>query len=138
NRTAVVFNGRSFPALARAPLQSRDIGDGESGYIFSCGRLWDEAKNFRALARAAAKLKWPVYVAGEQTGPSGKTFTSSTLNLLGTLSSIEVGNFLRGASIYASPALYEPFGLGILEAARSRAALVLGDIDSLREVWGDA
>ena len=40
------------------------------------------------------------------------------------------------ASIYALPARYEPFGLSILEAALSGAALVLGDIPSLREVWG--
>src|SRR5205085_4727696 len=31
-----------------------------------------------------------------------------------------------------------PFGLGILEAAASGCALVLGDIPSLREIWCDA
>ena len=36
------------------------------------------------------------------------------------------------------PARYEPFGLSILEAALSGCALVLGDIPSLRELWGDA
>ena len=36
------------------------------------------------------------------------------------------------------PARYEPFGLSALEAALSGCALVLGDIPSLREVWGDA
>jgi glycosyltransferase involved in cell wall biosynthesis len=39
------------------------------------------------------------------------------------------------AAIYALPALYEPFGLSILEAALSGCALVLGDIPSLREIW---
>jgi len=42
------------------------------------------------------------------------------------------------ASIFASPARYEPFGLAALEAAQAGCALVLGDIPSLREVWGDA
>jgi glycosyltransferase involved in cell wall biosynthesis len=42
------------------------------------------------------------------------------------------------ASIYAAPALCEPFGLGILEAARERCALVLADVSSLREPWEDA
>jgi glycogen synthase len=42
------------------------------------------------------------------------------------------------ASIYASPAYYEPFGLGVLEAALSSCALVLGDIATLRELWSDA
>ena len=42
------------------------------------------------------------------------------------------------ASIYALPARYEPFGLSALEAALSGCALVLGDIPSLREIWGPA
>jgi glycosyltransferase involved in cell wall biosynthesis len=40
------------------------------------------------------------------------------------------------APIYALPARYEPFGLSVLEAALSGCALVLGDIASLREIWG--
>ncbi|HSU67545.1 MAG TPA: glycosyltransferase, partial [Tepidisphaeraceae bacterium] len=31
-----------------------------------------------------------------------------------------------------------PFGLSILEAALARCALVVGDIPSLQEIWGDA
>jgi glycosyltransferase involved in cell wall biosynthesis len=42
------------------------------------------------------------------------------------------------ASIYALPAKYEPFGLTALEAGLSGCALVLGDIPSLREIWGNA
>lgn len=42
------------------------------------------------------------------------------------------------AAIYALPARYEPFGLSALEAGLSGCALVLGDIPSLREIWGDA
>jgi glycosyltransferase involved in cell wall biosynthesis len=45
---------------------------------------------------------------------------------------------LGGAAVFASPARYEPFGLGILEAAASGCALVLGDIPSLRENWDAA
>ncbi|HEX8375042.1 MAG TPA: glycosyltransferase, partial [Geminicoccaceae bacterium] len=37
-----------------------------------------------------------------------------------------------------APARYEPFGLAVLEAAASGCALVLGDILSLRELWGGA
>jgi glycosyltransferase involved in cell wall biosynthesis len=42
------------------------------------------------------------------------------------------------AGIYALPARYEPFGLSVLEAALAGCALVLGDIPSLREVWGES
>ena len=45
---------------------------------------------------------------------------------------------LGEAAIFAAPAHYEPFGLGILEAAASGCALVLGDIASLRENWDGA
>jgi glycosyltransferase involved in cell wall biosynthesis len=45
---------------------------------------------------------------------------------------------LSRAAVYALPARYEPFGLSILEAGLSGAALVIGDIESLREIWGDA
>ncbi len=49
-----------------------------------------------------------------------------------------MAGWLGRASIFALPARYEPFGLLPLEAALSGCALVLGDIPSLREVWGDA
>jgi glycosyltransferase involved in cell wall biosynthesis len=42
------------------------------------------------------------------------------------------------AAIFVLPACYEPFGLAALEAGLAGCALVLGDIPSLREVWGDA
>ncbi len=40
--------------------------------------------------------------------------------------------------MFASPALYEPFGLGVLEAAQSGMALVLSDIPTFRELWDGA
>ena len=49
--------------------------------------------------------------------------------------SVETAPF---TAIYASPARYEPFGLGVLEAALSSCALVLGDSPTLREPWSDA
>src|SRR5262249_58528859 len=60
------------------------------------------------------------------------------VELLGVLSEAEMAPLYAGASIYAAPARYEPFGLTILEAALSGCALVLGDIPSLRELWEDA
>jgi glycogen synthase len=45
---------------------------------------------------------------------------------------------MQRAAIYALPARYEPFGLSALEAAQCGCALVLGDIPSLREIWGNA
>jgi glycosyltransferase involved in cell wall biosynthesis len=104
-------------------------------FVFSAGRFWDEAKNLSALERAAAAIDWPVYIAGDE-GAGGRA--ESPVQRLGRLSRPDVIAWLRRAAIYASPARYEPFGLSILEAARLGCALVLGDVPSLREVWGDA
>ena len=46
--------------------------------------------------------------------------------------------WLSQAPIYASAALHEPFGLGVLEAAQAGCALVLSDIPSFRELWSGA
>lgn len=100
-------------------------------FIFSAGRFWDEAKNLSTLEEAAAGVAWPVLVAGSKGG-------HGPLVRLGRLSSAEMADRLARAAIYCLPASYEPFGLSALEAALSGCALVLGDIPSLREVWGDA
>jgi glycogen(starch) synthase len=57
------------------------------------------------------------------------------VRLLGHLSTTAMAQSLGHASIFAHPAKYEPFGLSVLEAARSSCALVLADIASMRELW---
>jgi glycogen(starch) synthase len=94
-------------------------------FVLSLGRFWDEAKNVRAIEHARALTPWPIVVAGDGTS-------------LGRLPPEEVASLLARAAIFASPVHYEPFGLTILEAALAGCALVLGDIPSLREVWGEA
>jgi glycosyltransferase involved in cell wall biosynthesis len=126
--SSVVPNGRdagAFPPGEKEPL------------LFTAGRLWDEAKNLAAVEAAAARLPWPVYVAGDNRHPDGSV-RESPLRLLGRISATEVARWLARASIYLLPARYEPFGLSALEAALAGCALVLGDLPSLREVWGDA
>lgn len=107
-------------------------------FILTAGRLWDEAKNIRALDDAAGNLPWPVYAAGEAVHPAGGSARQENIRPLGMLAGEDLVRRLGRAAIYALPARYEPFGLSILEAALSGCALVLGDIPSLREVWGDA
>jgi glycosyltransferase involved in cell wall biosynthesis len=107
-------------------------------FVLSAGRLWDEAKNIAALERVAPLLSWPIYVAGEDVHQGRGVTGSRGLRSLGRLSQTELGGWMARAAIYALPARYEPFGLSALEAAQSGCALVLGDIASLREVWGEA
>ncbi len=137
NASLVLPNGADFPPLAASPLQSVTH---KEPLIFAAGRLWDEAKNVAALTKAAPQLSWPVYVAGEQRPPGtdAQNTVLEGVTALGHLDRDDLAAWLARASIYVAPARYEPFGLGILEAARSGCALILGNIASLREVWGDA
>jgi glycosyltransferase involved in cell wall biosynthesis len=127
-RAQVVLNGRS------GPFQPAE----KEPFVVTAGRLWDEGKNVAALARIAGDLPWPVYVAGSTVSPDGQSATLGALRPLGHLAPGELAAWLGRASIYALPARYEPFGLSVVEAALSGCALVLGDIRSLRELWGDA
>jgi glycogen synthase len=124
----VIYNGRNpqlFQPTNKEPL------------ILAVGRLWDEAKNVQALDRVADRLTWPLYVAGEDHYPGGGQQHFAHVRLLGKLDTVNLTGWYGRASIYALPARYEPFGLSVLEAALSGCALVLGDIASLREVWGN-
>jgi glycosyltransferase involved in cell wall biosynthesis len=107
-------------------------------FVLAAGRFWDAAKNLSALEVVAPGLPWPVKVAGAYKQPDGGTVSPQGVECLGELSRHALARQLAAAAIYALPARYEPFGLSVLEAALSGCALVLGDIPSLREIWGDA
>lgn len=104
--------------------------------ILSAGRLWDDGKNVRLLCEIADRLPWPVHIAGSDTSPDGQRQSLSGVNAPGHLTSERLARWYRRAAIYALPARYEPFGLTALEAALCGCALVLGNLESLREVWG--
>ncbi|NMO15942.1 glycosyltransferase family 4 protein [Pyxidicoccus fallax] len=125
----VIFNARGFEAFPS--------GSAREPFILSAGRLWDEAKNVSLLAAVAPRLSWPVMVAGDARHPAGWRVESPNVEMLGLLAPSVLARWMARAAVYALPARYEPFGLSALEAALSGCALVLGDIPSLREVWGD-
>ncbi len=124
-----VHNGRA--ALSAGPLARRPV-------VFTSGRLWDEGKNVRLLDAAAARMATPVYAAGPLEGPNGAAISLANVRTLGALPPTAVADWLQQSAIFASAALYEPFGLGVLEAAQAGCALVLADIASFRELWADA
>lgn len=153
NADAIVAPTRSFAAMA-ADVYGRDlpwkpIHNGREPYpvvdyvaqeksVLSCGRLWDEGKNMAALDAAAALLDWPVKVAGSVRHPDGADVAFKNLELLGEQSSDDFRAELGRAGVFVSTALYEPFGLGALEAGQAGCALVLSDIPTFREIWGEA
>lgn len=139
---AHAYGLRSPPLAIR---NGRSAADGEPSdvrerapFVFTSGRLWDEGKNAAALDRAAAHLGVPVVAAGAVHAPGGETGAFAALQLQGVLGEEAMRLWLSQAPVYASAALYEPFGLGVLEAAQAGCALVLSDIPSFRELWSGA
>lgn len=128
-RPFVVHNGRRPMPLGverREPM------------VFTSGRLWDEGKNIGVLDRAAALIGAPLHAAGPLQGPTGGPVVLRHAQALGRLSADGVTSWIARAPIYASSARYEPFGLGVLEAAQAGCALVLSDIPTFRELWDGA
>lgn len=123
----VIYNGRD-PELFYTGKKKK--------FVFSMGRLWDEAKNISLLAEAAKHINYPVYIAGPY-GKETNTEQYNNIHFLGKLTPQEIACWLSEAMIYVSPALYEPFGLSVLEAAYSGCTLLLANISSLIEIWED-
>jgi glycogen synthase len=128
-RALAIWNGRSA-SLFRPGAKLN--------FVLAAGRLWDEAKNIGTLVRAAEGLDIRIAVAGEEVSPDGNVVDLPNVEFLGSLSRSAMAEQMAQASVFASPARYEPFGLTILEAALSECALVLGDIPTLRELWDGA
>jgi glycosyltransferase involved in cell wall biosynthesis len=135
--------GRHYPTSPRAHVIPNGVDprrcrvERKEPFVIAVGRLWDQAKNLAALGLVAPSLPWPVRVAGSDLHPDGSARPVPGLEPLGSISPEEVAAWLARAAIFAHPARYEPFGLSAVEAGLSGCALVLGDIPSLREVWGD-
>jgi glycogen synthase len=107
-------------------------------FILGAGRVWDAAKNIELLERIAPELDWEVRIAGEAKDPESSMHKRRSACFLGSLPHSGLMQQMAVAGIFAHPALYEPFGLSILEAACARCCLVLSDIPSLRELWDGA
>jgi glycosyltransferase involved in cell wall biosynthesis len=107
--------------------------------ILSAGRAWDKAKNLSVLSSIAAKVDWPIRIAGSfRMNQSSSAVSIDGCDCVGEISHDELLREMEAASIFVSPALYEPFGLSVLEAARAGCALLLSDIPTFRELWEGA
>ncbi|HVT55087.1 MAG TPA: glycosyltransferase, partial [Xanthobacteraceae bacterium] len=128
-RGSVIWNGAG-------DYQSAPV---KEPFVLAAGRLWDEAKNIALLARAADDVPWLIFAAGAAESPGkGDAQRLDRIRLLGELPHAALLGVMRRAAILAAPAVYEPFGLTILEAATAGCALVLSDLPSLRELWNGA
>ncbi len=125
-----IHNGRSRNEAVNA--SSRDIA------VLTAGRLWDAGKNVALLDNATAHLSLQICAAGPLRGPNGAGIELDHLDWLGVIDSTAMQRLMRRTSVFVSPALYEPFGLAVLEAAQAGCALVLSDIPTFRELWDGA
>jgi len=123
----VVRNGRRAPVRLSRPM----VDD----FVFTAGRLWDEGKNIVVLDRAASQIQASMVAAGPLTGPHGQSARFEHLGTPGSLGPAQVAQLLNERPVFVSPALYEPFGLSVLEAAQAGCPLVLADIPTFRELW---
>ena len=140
--TAVIYNGCNA-----GEFQSTRS---KQSTVFAAGRWWDPAKNLPLLEDVAPAIQWPLSIAGSNTldqhddtkNDTDRVIVQTTaqhhLKHLGKLSRPAMVTHYASSSIFAHPALYEPFGLTVLEAALSRCALVISDLASLREIWQEA
>jgi len=119
----VVHNGRP-PSPVR--------GLEKEPWVLASGSPGDEAANVDVLMTAARIL--PIRVAGDPADPSG----AGPLQRVGRLGPESMRVAMARAAVYAQPAVIEPFGLAVLDAALQGCALVLSDLPSLREMWDGA
>ena len=117
----------------RTPLTLPDAAPHD--FVFTAGRLWDEGKNVVTLDRAAYGIGVPAHAAGPIQGPNGVSVMFDNLHCLGALGEAELARWLAAKPVFVSAALYEPFGLAVLEAAAAGCPLILSDIPTFRELW---
>ena len=141
HRLAHLQNGSQHPEFRMIPMgcdASRFRPMVKREYVLSAGCPGDRAQNLELLDDIAKELPWPVFLAVKGPLADVRCRKLPHLNTLPTPDADEMTAKLGQAAIFAMPARYEPFGFAAIEAALAGCALVLGDIPSLRETWGDA
>jgi glycogen(starch) synthase len=137
-RAEVIYPGRN--PIFFNPYVSKD------DCVLAVGRLVDAGKQVFLLTQQLHPL--PVCIVGaEQTVPTPrvpiradvKVATEETsVAIRGPQTDAQLRALYSRSSIYAATSRYEALGMGALEAAFSRCAIVANDIPSYREIWGDA
>jgi len=114
--------------------------------VLAIGRLWDTGKQVALLTQHTHGL--PVCIVGADNPipapalPIRADVRVSTgaheISVKGAQTESQLRNLYSKSTVFAATSRYEPTGLGSIEAAFSRCALVANDTPVYRELWGDA
>jgi len=133
-RGTVVYNGRN-PGLFNPHVSKDDL-------VIGVGRVWDKAKQVSLLAECAHKV--PVWIVGSERHPDPAYENSNAQQMkrnvrwCGQQTEAQLRQLFSRASMYVATSQYEPFGLAPVEAALSRCVLIVNDIPTFRELWGES
>ncbi|HVS92105.1 MAG TPA: glycosyltransferase family 1 protein [Mucilaginibacter sp.] len=106
----------------------------------------DKRKNIERLIRAFFLVKdenIKLLVAGDTSSIFNnnelkKNYTNEKILFLGRVSDESLCNLYSNAISFVYPSLYEGFGIPPLEAISCNCPIIVSNIESLREVYGDA
>lgn len=142
NKILAVPNGIPFNKIQRGA----NVGKAKEKHeiqILSVGRL-SVQKNFHVTAAAFSKLKnagdicYRIVGSGEEHNKIIDAANgSSILEMAGTLSRNDVLSEVKQADIVVMPSLWEGLSIFLLEAMALSAPLMLSNVDSLRNVFGE-
>ncbi len=132
----VIPNGRSAPLFS--PRDEKKL------QVVTVGRAWDPGKHVALLEECDVPMTR--IVAGEAAPPAPGLHERPVaiqreragVTYLGKQTAAQLRALYSESAIYVATSRYEPFGLAPLEAALSGCALVLSNLPTLHEIWGDA
>lgn len=138
------FEGQVIPS-GRNPIYFNPFVTKEES-ILAIGRLWDSGKQVSLLTQQSQRL--PVCIVGADNPipvpavPIRADVRVSTggceISVKGAQTESQLRSLYSKSTIFAATSRYDPTGMGTIEAAFSRCALVANDTDVYREMWGDA
>ena len=147
--------GRTVVApLGVTPTLSKDLSPAEaallptSGFVLAVGTL-EPRKNLPRLVEAYGKLErrlqdeHPLVVVGALGWETGATLDAlrslgKHCTMLGYVSDAALAELYRRCTVFCYPSLGEGFGLPVLEAMATGAAVLTSNVSSLPEVGGEA
>ncbi len=120
----------------------------EGGFVLAVGTL-EPRKNLPRLVEAYSALeehvqrRHPLVVVGALGWETGETLRAlqslgDRCTMLGHISDAALAELYRRCAVFCYPSLGEGFGLPVLEAMSSGAAVLTSNLSSLPEVGGDA